>query len=290
MRIPYYPGCTLHQKASGLDRSARVTAAALGIELVELPQWQCCGGLIPQIREAYMGLLAPARILVDAQKEGDRLLTLCTFCYNTLKRADRILRDDPESRRRIEDFLEEKYYGVRVVHLLEVLRDEVGWDSVRQQVVRPLDWKVAPYYGCLLLRPYKEIGLDDPEDPTIMEDFLRCLGCTVVNFPAKTECCGSFLSVTKPELAKECSRQIVQKAAQTGAQVIVTTCPLCQFNLDRFQGDGPTSDGRYRSVPILYFTQPLAFALGLDEGVFFPDQHRVSPQRLFSSPTKEGRA
>ncbi len=287
MELVYYPGCTLYQKAKGLDRSARACAAALGVRLVELPEWQCCGGLIPQVKDAAMALLGPSRILMDAQKIGQPLVTLCTFCYNTLKRADRILREDDQLRRKIEDFLDEPYRGVGVLHFLEVLRDGIGWEKIRQRVTSPLDIRVAPYYGCLLLRPYREIGMDDPEDPTIMEDLLSALGCPVVDFPARTDCCGSFLSLWRPEVTRECVRQIVEKAVRLGAQVLVTTCPLCQFNLDRYQQAGPSSDGRTGRLPVIYFTQVLALALGLEEGLPIQREHQVSPLGLLTAAAKE---
>jgi len=280
MRLAYYPGCTLVSKAKAFDQTARWVAQNLGVELVELPQWQCCGGLVPQVTDAVMGLLAPIRILADTQAVSDRLMTLCSFCYNTLKRANLIFQQDSERRQKVVDFLEQQYDGnVKVVHMLELIRDEIGFETVRQKVVRPLKGlRVAPYYGCLLLRPPKEIGLDDPEDPTVMEQLLEALGCQVVDFPRKVECCGSFMIVNKPELSAQCSETILRSASNLGAQLLVTSCPLCQFNLDWQQMRMLESDGEISPVPVIYFTQLMALAMGAEPHMLGFEHHLVDPR------------
>jgi heterodisulfide reductase subunit B len=285
MTLTYFPGCTLHRRARGFDLSARWAAQALGIELEELPEWQCCGGLIPQIEDGLMGLVAPVRILADARPHGDRLLTLCSFCYNTLKRANRIVREDEEKRRTLTDFLEQPYDGgVEVVHLLEILRDEVGFGEVKKRVQRPLtDWRVVPYYGCLLLRPHRDLGLDDPEEPTILERFLESLGCEVLDFPRKTECCGSFLILSHPDVAAACSSALLQAVASLRADALVTSCPLCQYNLDRQQAQMLGKDAGFQPIPVLYFTQLLALALGSDPDRLGLEQHFIDPTPLVMS-------
>ncbi len=280
MKLAYYPGCTLASKAKAFDQTARWVAQKLDIELVELPQWQCCGGLVPQVTDAVMGLLAPIRILADTQAISDRLMTLCSFCYNTLKRANLVFLQDSERRQKVTDFLEQQYDGnVKVIHMLELIRDEIGFDAVRSKVTRPLTGiKVAPYYGCLLLRPPKEIGLDDPEDPTVMEQLLEALGCEVVDFPRKVECCGSFMIVNRPELAAQCSTTIVHSASSLGAQLLVTSCPLCQFNLDWQQMRMLEANGEISPVPVIYFTQLMALAMGAEPYLLGFEQHLVDPR------------
>ncbi len=280
MKLAYYPGCTLASKAKAFDQTARWVAQKLDIELVELPQWQCCGGLVPQVTDAVMGLLAPIRILADTQAISDRLMTLCSFCYNTLKRANLVFLQDSERRQKVTDFLEQQYDGnVKVIHMLELIRDEIGFDAVRSKVTRPLTGiKVAPYYGCLLLRPPKEIGLDDPEDPTVMEQLLEALGCEVVDFPRKVECCGSFMIVNRPELAAQCSTTIVHSASSLGAQLLVTSCPLCQFNLDWQQMRMLEANGEISPVPVIYFTQLMALAMGAEPYLIGFEQHLVDPR------------
>lgn len=280
MQVAYYPGCTLASKAKAFDQTARWVAQKLDLELVELPQWQCCGGLVPQVTDAVMGLLAPIRILADAQVISDRLMTLCSFCYNTLKRANLVFQQDSERRQKVTDFLEQQYDGsVKVVHMLELIRDEIGFDAVRSKVTKTLTGvRVAPYYGCLLLRPPKEIGLDDPEDPTVMEQLLEALGCEVVDFPRKVECCGSFMIVNRPELAAQCSTTILRSASSFGAQLLVTSCPLCQFNLDWQQMRVLESNGEISPVPVIYFTQLMALAMGAEPHLLGFEQHMVDPR------------
>ncbi len=283
MGIPYFPGCTLSTKAKNYDRSARAVAEALDLTLEELSEWQCCGATFPLMLDDSMALIAPTRILYQAQQAGDRVATLCSICFNVLRRSQALLKRDEEMLDRINWFTEQEYEGdVYVAHFLEILRDELGWgekdDSLAQRVKQPLSGlKVAPYYGCLLLRPYEEIGLDDPEDPRILHDLIRALGAEPVDFPYNVECCGSYLMVKDPEVPESLSREIVASAGEHGADVIITACPLCQFNLDYPQREA----GRSRTgdrVPVLYFTQLMAIALGLPEETWGFEEHYVDPR------------
>jgi len=281
MKIPYYPGCTLHERAKDFDGSARECAKALGIELEELPIWTCCGAVFPLVTDSVMDILAAVRNLSYASRIGDKVVTLCSFCYHVLKRANHVMREDPDKRDKanlflradtkareaVESYTTEDYAGqVEVVHYIEMLRDVVGFDALAKKVKRPLaGLTVAPYYGCMLLRPKDEMKFDDPEQPTIFEDFLGALGCTPVDFPMKTECCGGFQIVNDEELAIACSQTVVTSAVKRGADVIVTTCPLCRYNLDRKQEEMAERVRGFRTVPVIYFTQLLGLALGLPE-------------------------
>lgn len=284
MKIPYYPGCTLSTKAKGLDETARAAASALGIEFVELPKWTCCGAAFPLVTDDVMAMVAPTRNLIYANKEGEKLVTLCSFCYNALKRANRTVRENPEKRDKLNDFIEEKYEGgVKVVHLLEVLRDEIGFKNLRERIKKDLGGlKVAPYYGCLLLRPSDEMGFDDPEDPHIFEEFLQALGCEVVSFPYKTECCGSYLSVSPEtsEVVAKRTHSILSSALRNGADAIATTCPLCHFNLDQKQDEVAAKHREFTKIPILYFTQLLGLCMGIEEKLHHFEKHFVDPRPL----------
>ena len=162
MRFSYYPGCSLRTKAKNLDDSTKAVATVLGVELDELPGWVCCGAVPPLVTDNIMNLLAPVRNLASAEKRGDRLVTTCAFCYNILKRSNTIVKEDAEKRDKINSFIEENYTGnIRVLHLLEVLRDEIGFEAIKGRIrFRLKELTVAPYYGCLLLRPYEIIRLD----------------------------------------------------------------------------------------------------------------------------------
>ena len=288
MGIPYYPGCTLSTKAKNYDRSGRAVAAALGgdgrFELEELPEWQCCGATFPLMLDDSMALIAPTRVLYQAQQAGERVATLCAICFNVLRRSQALLERDPEMLERINWFTEQEYRGdVHVVHFLEVLRDDLGWDALAERVIHPLTGvRVAPYYGCLLLRPYEEIGLDDPESPVILHDLVRALGAEPVDFPYSIECCGSYLTVKEPQISETLSKDVVASARERGAQAIVTACPLCQFNLDYPQRE--TEAGRTgNEIPVLYFTQLMAMALGLPEDTWGLEDHYVDPSSVLET-------
>ena len=251
-------------------------AAALEMELEELAEWQCCGATFPLMLDDSMALIAPTRILYQAQQAGERVATLCAICFNVLRRSQALLERDPEMLERINWFTEQEYRGeVHVAHFLELLRDDLGWESLAERVVRPLTGlRVAPYYGCLLLRPYEEIGLDDPENPTILHDLVRALGAEPVDFPYNVECCGSYLTIKEPQVSERISKDIVISAREHGALALVAACPLCQFNLEYPQRE--TEAGRTgNEIPILYFTQLIAIALGLPEETWGLKDHYV---------------
>ena len=283
VRVPYYPGCTLKTKAQGFERSAMECAEELGFKLDELKDWNCCGASFPLTKDNLMGLAGPTNVLIETEKHcqehhlDSSVVTLCSFCYNTLKRTSFAFQEDPTKRTTLNAFLDRDYQGsVKVEHYLEYLRDTIGFDKLAEAVKVDLsDMRVAPYYGCLLLKPGKEIGLDDPEEPTILHDFLDAIGVTVVDFPGQVDCCGSYLVMREPEKAMSLSSGILEEAGEYGAQAVVTACPLCQSNLDKCQSSKQTSsdDG----MPVLYFTQLLAMALGLSTENYQFEDHQIDP-------------
>ncbi len=266
MKIPYYPGCTLNTVAKGLDTSARDAAEAVGFEMTELSQWNCCGATFPLATDNVMGLAAPAKVLSGARKEGDTLTTLCSVCYNVLKRTNKVIKDNREKRAVINGFIEEDYDGsLNVLHYLEVLRDKIGFAKVKEAVKRPLKGvKVGAYYGCMLLRPFEDIGIDNAERPTIFEDLLKALGATPVEFPDKIECCGAHLAMNNESIVTKLSGNVMASATGGGAELIVTTCPLCQYNLEKSAPKVSEERPGFGAVPVVYFTQILGLALGQD--------------------------
>jgi heterodisulfide reductase subunit B len=281
MAIPYFPGCTLSTKASGYDRSGRAVAQALGLEFQELPEWQCCGATFPLSTDNAMALIAPTRLLRQAQEAGGEVTTLCAICFHVLRRTQNFLQGHADVLERINWFTEEPYLGqVRVTHFLELLRDQLGWETLKRKVTQPLKGlKVAPYYGCLLLRPPAEIQLDDPDDPHILHECLEALGCEVITFPYQSECCGSYLAVSKPDVPQQLAQDILASVQRHGAQALVTACPLCQYNLDYPQQT--VSGWAIKPLPVLYFTQLMAVALGLPEEVWGMEHHSIDPRPLF---------
>ncbi len=258
MRYRYFPGCTLKGQAKNMENTTMAAASALGIELVELEEWQCCGAVYPLYEDELISLLSPVRTLAAA--EGEPLVSLCAACHHVLKRAQELMQRNEEARDKVTDYLEIEYKGEgRVLHFLEVLRDDLGFDKLAEMIKKPLEGKkVAAYYGCLLLRPSKVMQFDDPENPTIMEDFIKALGAEVVKSPYRTECCGAYLSVTEEGVARDTVAKILQSARNAGAEALITACPLCRYNLENCAAD----DGK-EPVQVYYFSELLAEALGL---------------------------
>jgi heterodisulfide reductase subunit B len=309
MKIPYYPGCTLKEKAPHLDLSTREAMARLDVELVEPGGWTCCGAEYPLTEEKIVGLAAPIRVLRQVRDEGgDLLVTTCSFCYAVLKRANRAMREDALKNKRINAYLKDDiqidpltktkttgfdpYNGeVRVLHLLEYLRDHVGAAKIRSRLKRDLrKLAIAPYYGCRLLRPHKEMELEEPDNPRIFEDVLEAAGCAAVDYPFKQECCGSYLSVTLPDAATEASYRILRAARLGGAAAVAVTCPLCYYNLDARQGKIREANLDFPGLPILFFTQILAWALGVEKTALGLERHAVPADALFAdAPVPEVR-
>ena len=287
MDLSYYPGCTLKTKAKNFEDSAIASMAALGVNLVELPRWNCCGTVYSLAEDDLVHHLAAVRTLIRVVEQGKgKVVTLCSFCYNTLKRADLLMRNSEEKRNTLNSFMDEEpdYSGqVEVVHLLQVLRDDLGWPAIAEKVKVPLqNLKVAPYYGCTLLRP-REAAIDQVERPTVLQELLQTLGATVVDFPFATECCGSFQIVSNPDFVTERAHAILDLALRRGAEAIVLSCPLCNFNLGQRQIELKQKYSDFQGLPIIYFTQLLALAIGVDPSVCQFDQNFGEPQTLLQS-------
>jgi len=256
MTYSYFPGCTLRNKAKDLDTYARKSAEALGFALEELETWQCCGGVYPLGADEIASKLPSVRALDAAKQKGQDLVAVCSACYHVLKRVNDDMANVADIRNRANNYMENDYAGeTKVLHFLEVLRDVVGWENVKKAVVKPLTGKkIGAYYGCLLLRPGKVMAFDDPEDPKILEDFIRALGAEPVIYPYRNECCGGYISLQDKEMSEKMCERIVSSAAGFEADCLVTACPLCKYNLDKAG-----------KLPIVYFTELLAEALGVKE-------------------------
>ncbi len=259
MKFSYFPGCTLKNKAKDLDFYARRSAELLGAELEEIENWQCCGGVFTTSRDEVATKLSSVRALKDAQAKGQALVSVCSACHNVIKQTNYAMQTDKAFADKVNRYMAEEsdYNGeTEVLHYLEMLRDKVGFDTLKEKVVNPLKGKkIGAYYGCLLLRPNTVMGMDDPENPTIMEDLIKALGATPVVYANRNECCGGYIAVESPELAKKRSNAVVENAKAQGAEMIITACPLCKYNLIKNGAD----------IPVVYFTELLAEALGIKE-------------------------
>ena len=259
MKVSYFPGCTLKNKAKDLDMYAYKSAEALGVTLEEIENWQCCGGVFTTSNDEVATKLSSVRALKYANDRNQPLVSVCSACHNVLKQTNHAMQTNTQFADKVNRYMAEEgpYNGeTEVYHYLEMLRDLVGFDTLKEKVVNVLKGKkIAPYYGCLLLRPNTVMQMDDPENPTIMEDFIKALGADAVVYAKRNECCGGYISAQCPDTAKKNSLAIVANAKAAGAEMIITACPLCKYNLVKSGAD----------IPVVYFTELLAEALGVKE-------------------------
>ena len=259
MKVSYFPGCTLKNKAKDLDLYTYRSAEALGVTLEEIENWQCCGGVFTTATNEVATKLSSVRALKEAKDKNQPLVTVCSACHNVIKQTNHAMQTNKAFADKVNRYMagDDAYAGeTEVYHYLELLRDVVGFDQVKAAVVNSLKGqKIAAYYGCLLLRPNKVMRMDDPENPTIMEDFIRALGAEAVVYARRNECCGGYISVESPDVAKKNANAIIENAKAAGAQMIITACPLCKYNLVKSGAD----------IPVVYFTELLAQALGVKE-------------------------
>lgn len=259
MKVSYFPGCTLKNKAKDLDLYSYKSAEALGVTLEEIDNWQCCGGVFTTANDEVATKLSSVRALKYANDKNQPLVTVCSACHNVIKQTNYAMQTNSAIADKVNRYMgaDGGYAGeTEVLHFLELLRDKIGFDTVKEKVVNTLKGKkIAAYYGCLLLRPNSVMRMDDPENPTIMEDFIRALGAEAVVYARRNECCGGYISVESPEAAKRNSNNIITNAKANGAEMIITACPLCKYNLIKNGAD----------IPVVYFTELLAEALGVKE-------------------------
>ena len=253
----YYPGCTLKSKAKELDTYALKSLKALGVEVEEFEDWQCCGAVFLQATDEIAMRLSAVRILALAEEKGQKLLTLCSACHHVLKRVNHDMQYSADIRQKVNNYCEfEKPYAgdAEVIHFFELLRDDITFEVLKENVAKPLkSKKIGAYYGCLLLRPSDTMQFDDPENPAIIESFLKSIGAEPIHYTYRNECCGAYTSIEHNEHTKELCGNIMDSCTQKGIEALVTACPLCRYNLTKSTpGEG---------LPIYYFTQLLAEAL-----------------------------
>lgn len=260
MNYSYFPGCTLKNKAKDLNDYALSSACALGFNLEEIPEWQCCGGVYPLAKDEVASKLSSVRALAAARDSGNSLVTLCSACYNVLKQVNNDMQNDENIILKVNNYLKQdeiEYHGeTKVLHFLEVLRDSIGWDKVKAAVKNPFTGKkIGAYYGCLLLRPGKVLQFDDPENPQILEDFIKAIGGTPVIYAQRNECCGAYTQFENTSIPQVRAKTILSNAEDMGADFLVTSCPLCRYNLIKNKAES--------KLDVIYFTELLAEALGV---------------------------
>lgn len=282
IRYAYYPGCSLHSTAKEYDLSFRAVMAATGIELVEVPDWNCCGASSAHATDPFLAFALPARVLIQAEAVGLDVVAPCAACYGRLVATLAEARRHPAYVDRLERAVGRRLRGtVRVLNVLEVLGDPRVADAIRVKVVRPLTGlSVAAYYGCLLVRPPKLTKFDDTERPETMDRLIELCGATAVDYPHKTECCGAGLGISRTELVAELVGRILAAAKRDGAQALAVACPLCQTNLDSRQDAAGARQGESFHLPVYYITQLVGLALGLEPAKLGLGRHLVDTMGL----------
>jgi len=269
MKLAYYPGCSLHSSGAEYDISTRKVCGVLGIELVELKDWICCGSSPAHQRDELMSVALPAKNLALLERTGDmkELCAPCASCYSRLKVAQQRLADEA-LRADVEKVIDAKYPAdIEVLHALDIFTEKFGIEAVKEKVVRDLAGvKVACYYGCLMTRPPKATGKRQYENPTQMEDLVEALGAEPLDWNMKTFCCGAAFALTKTEVVLELTKKILADAQAVGADLIAVGCPLCHANLDGRQVQINRKFATDFHVPVLYFTELMGLALGIPAG------------------------
>ena len=275
MKYTYYPGCTAKTTSVEFGLSAETVCEALGVELLELEDWNCCGASSAHSLNHELSLSLPGRNVGLAQAAGLDMVIPCPACYQNCLSADREFRQDEDWRRRMETLLDFQYNGQgRPRHLLEVLSRDLEMGAIQAQVGRPLEGlKVACYYGCVLVRPPEKTGWDDPEHPTTMDRLVEALGAETIDWSYKVDCCGASMTLSLSDVVVDLSSKIVEGAVEAGADCVAAACGICQINLD-------TRQAVEKKTPIFYFTELMALALGLPGVEKWLGKHTVDPRPL----------
>lgn len=281
-KFGYYPGCSLSGTGLEMGISTKAVAAKIGLDLVEVPDWSCCGASSAHATDHNLALALPARNAAIAEGEGLGLAIPCPACYARSKQVELAVRESVETKEKVEYILgrpyEAKYPG-RV--LLEIVANEIGYESLAAKVKRPLKGlKVASYYGCLLVRPERLTGFDDTEDPQMMDKIVEALGGEPAPWNGKVKCCGGSLPTAEPRVGMEMTEAILDEAKDSGAQCILGACPLCVTNLDMRQAKLGAKKGVPYNLPVLYFTELIGLAVGLSGNDVGLKHHFVDPRPL----------
>jgi heterodisulfide reductase subunit B len=274
LKYSYYPGCTQETTAKEYNQSVLEVCAKLGIELAELPGWTCCGASSAHSTDYWLAHTLTGRNLAIAEKQRLDIAVACPACYLRLKSTRQEFLSQAKLRERLPSLINMSYEAKgEIRHVLDIICNSVGLEAVRKKVVQPLSGlKLVAYYGCYLVRPPELTHFDDPENPRSLDELLKAIGAEVRDWRGKVECCGGGLSFTGRDAVRQMVKGIIEAACEVQAEAIVTACPLCQANLE-------TRQSGKKPLPILYFSELTALALGLKTEQWF-QRHLISPQDL----------
>ncbi len=264
-RYTFYPGCSLDSTARDFRESMEAVCDALGIDLVELPDWVCCGATSAHATNEKLALALAFENLAAGVELGHDMVVPCAACYNRLQVANLAARENPAVRKEMKELTGRSYDGsINVRHILDILVRDVGLEAIQKAVRKKLTGlKVACYYGCLLGRPREVSIFDDLEHPRLMDDCVAAIGAEPVEWPHRTECCGAAYSLTKPGMTMRLTGEILSMAKESGAECVAVACPLCQSNLDLRQKDIELQRKETFQLPVFYITQLMGLSFGL---------------------------
>jgi len=283
MKTGFYPGCSMKGSAREYSESLLAVAAALGRELPEIPDWNCCGATAAHNLNQDLSLALPARILAAAEKDGmDEVLVPCAACYSRLSVTRYELLQDEDLRQKISGLIETNYRGsAKVLNIIEWL---TSIPDLETKIKAPFARRVACYYGCLLVRPAGILKFDRPEEPQSMDQLLKKIGATPLDWAFKTECCGAGFSVSRTDLVAKLSGLILDDAVARGAEAVIVACPMCHLNLDLRRPQIEKRAGKKINIPVIYITQALGLALGIAPKKLGLQRHTVAVK--FSQSTE----
>jgi heterodisulfide reductase subunit B len=276
MKVSYYPGCSLHGTGKEYDLSVKAVCQALDVELKELDDWSCCGASSAHATNFKLSVALPARDLINAEKEGATdMMVPCAACFNRLKTAQHHLGENKSLKSEVEEMVGGEYSGtINVRNPIDIFYNEVGLQAISDRVMKLLTGiRPVSYYGCLLLRPPEVCKFDDPENPVLLDGIMKTLGANVRDWSYKTECCGGSLTISNTKHVVRLVDRLMTMAREAGANCVITACPVCMANLDMRASE------RLR-LPIFYFTELMALALGLDGPEKWAGMHRVDSRPL----------
>jgi heterodisulfide reductase subunit B len=284
--LAFYPGCALQAMSWDYRESIKAVASTLDLELRELPDWTCCGATAAHSLDEAMSVALPLRNLVSAEKLGLDLAVACPMCFKRLTYTRLTVR------KKRDEIPEGLALDHRILDLARLLASEELLERIRNQVRNPLTGlKMVSFYGCQVVRPPKIIGHDDYENPQHLDRLVVAAGADAVDWSFKATCCGASMGIPKRDIGRTLIAKLLVQAYASGAQAIVACCPLCQSNLDLYQPELRRQNDvlrRHAPLPILYYTELLGIALGLDTVLPGLKSHLVDPVPLFTSLRRQG--
>jgi len=284
LKFAYYPGCSAHSTSKEYDTSFRYIFDRLGIELVDIKDWVCCGASAGHFYDRKMSISLAVDTIKKGKELGLPIITVCPACYSRLIHANYMLSNDKDLRKRVSDVVGFDYDGTHpIFNALDVL-SKVDVERIKEKIQKPLTGLIVScYYGCLFARPPKMTNCARYEDPDIMEELLSIAGASPVNFNYKVNCCGGSLSLSNPEIVGKMVADIIVDAEKNSAQAIATVCPLCQTTVELRQKEASKYIGRKLNMPVTFFTQLLAYSLGADDKAVGFKRNWISPERLIKN-------